>query len=1578
MQNKNIQFKIKGMNRDLSVSAFSSEYSYENKNLRITPLEDNTLASLVNEKGNIPLNINNTSEFIAGVPIGQAVLNNELVLFTHVGESDYYMPDVIDPLKSSVLIDPLELEVSDIDLEEKDYIYVLSNNNDNFSSKILYEGNLNFSTSHPLETIPYYENEYIKKIYWVDGINQPRYINIAADSKTIEKWNDNSFDFTVTTTTTTELSIENIPNGGYFPSGVVQYLITTYNKNGKESAPLSISPLYYTYIDNRGGSPEENTSNSFRLTIIVDKEHILEYIRIYSIVRTSLNGTPICKIVSDLKVEDQEELSYTDTNLYGEDIDYTKLLYLGGEDIVASAIGIKDNTLFLGNLKLNQHTIDDSIRSEIRNLDIEFTNIVELGVPISDPTNTTYSYDNNLQYSSDKIKTFKYLEWYRFGLQFKHKSGKWSEPIFIRDKRNTVSVGVPNVNNPNGAKYFPVIANLIDNDDKVLPLVVERLHKEGFVSARPVIVYPREEERECVCQGILCPTLFNLKDRCDGDTYSVSSWFVRPQKPYDEARTLNSNNNTVIKTHHPKLNVTLEYTYYNGDDLTFIDYSSSSEYLTKRDILSSSSRSTIKPQGDQTYTTDHEGSWYGNYAFNRIPYRTIAEKGAWLNNTHLIGLPDCYQKACEIQCSFQALTWPTGGNGNNQSQDDSLIDTHSDEYFVDQSVLTLHSPDIEFNDNISKQLNGVKLRIVGAVPLTAYTSDIDIQANSPSAYVDKAAENSESEPTYSGNIAPGFVKTFNNVEVLNVAHRGGRCLCSYPFWHDELYNYDARFKEKANNYHRDTAFVVYPWHREGCLNNSDRTDSGASSLLLSKTMSNLRYSWTTQYLDLKDVYYAYKEGDDNKRGITGAALFNSNELAIVKIPNQIDGEEDIIYQGNVDKLLYKSTSNYGGRYPICTTIVGPLFYEGTNEAGYRSNRVTYADPGSEDFPGIPGFHLDGDSVLKAAYDYNNDYLYELLGGNYNVSLGLSTTYSGAQPIRISYKSTPHIVLALKNTKSGKQITLPTILNGNKDSTWYINSTFFTFDKDNLASTHLLWDKDRKITGTTTDIVNLVPDKNNGLNYGFLWLGELYRDDITNRFGGDSEYAIQQNEWLICGDEIDLDAIGSLTWKGGDTYYQRYDHLKTYPFGEGYKNNIVDIVSFMCETRVNIDGRYDRNRGLKNNTNINPSVFNQLNTVYSQSDNFFTYRALDYDTYESSQFLNTITWSSQKSNGQDIDPWTNISMLNTYDLDGRSGVINAIKTINNSLIAFQDKSISEILYNMRTQLSTTEGVPVELGSSGKVEGVRYISNFIGCQNKWSICQSPNGLYFTDDISKSIYLFNNSLTNLSDSKGFHSWVKNNSVEGVTWDPVTFENMVTYYDNTTGDVLFITDKECLAYNELVGEFVSFYSYEKTPYILSVKDSTLAIRPSNNTTTGDYEGAYKIWKQHEGPYNDFYNTLQPFYIQLIVNPNPSTDKIFNIVELKADSFYEVGEYWYDHPAFDKLDVYNEYQSNSVELKLGSIGSSNLKKKFRTWRITIPRDSKNNRDRFRNPWLNIKLAKTMPSSGIKTIIHDLIVHYFE
>ena len=193
---------------------------------------------------------------------------------------------------------------------------------------------------------------------------------------------------------------------------------------------------------------------------------------------------------------------------------------------------------------------------------------------------------------------------------------------------------------------------------------------------------------------------------------------------------------------------------------------------------------------------------------------------------------------------------------------------------------------------------------------------------------------------------------------------------------------------------------------------------------------------------------------------------------------------------------------------------------------------------------------------------------------------------------------------------------------------------------------------------------------------------------------------------------------------------------------------------MCESKVNIDGRYDKNRGQVNNLAVSPTNFNLFNPVYSQKNNFFTFRTIDYERFSINYFPNSITVTKEKSLGEDIDTWTNITLATTLDLDGDKGEIVSLNTYNNEIFCFQRRGLSNILFNSRVQIPTSDGMPIEITNGLKLNGKRYISNTIGCANKWSIVESPSGLYFIDDETNSMYLFNGEMKSISDSLGMRT--------------------------------------------------------------------------------------------------------------------------------------------------------------------------------------------------------------------------------
>lgn len=1436
---------IKGMQRDLTVSRFNPEFAYENMNIRITARDNNTLMAVTNERGNIPISLyldsdRNTELNLDGLPLGYCVIKDCIALFTK-GDTDN--------------------------------IYRIHKEDDKYITKVLFSGDLGFDVSYPIQTLGSFENENIQKVYWVDGINQARVVNIVSD----EEYTDPSqFNFARYVTSTEEVTVTKDPSGsGTFHSGVIQYAVSYYTKNAQESTIIYSSPLLYISPIGRGGSPEEMCNCSFNIQI-TNVNKTFSGVNIYSIYRTSLDATPSTKLVTSLPINgDTDVLSYTDSGSGGSTIDPTELLYKGGEEIVPYTIAQKDNTLFLGNLTIKRSSIPEIVREHISELTVFSDNKTE-PVMVNDNASSFYNYKGYLDYDSDKATTFKKGEEYRLGMIALHKTGKWSEAIPIGDHLMT-----ERIINTNNERY-----NLTEFRCIVHRYLLNELRDLGYIAIKPVVVFPSYSDRNILAQGILCPTNYLRTDRDNNSPYAMSSWFVRPK---------------VVKKDGP---------------------------------------------------VDIDAAW-----------GTIAH---FTHNSQIGGKnADEPANAAEYRnCETPAIN--AGG--------------------VDENIVTFHSPEIVFDNNIKEYVTNSKLRIVGYVRIDANAIDYSVTANS--------TYKVQSTVNWNYGLIPNVFGSYSKV----LAHRR---LITAGIWRDGLVvekNIGQGDLWTEDPWH--AAYAVYPWGRS-VLNNDWRDETG---ILNRKIMSTLLYANTEYFIG--DYYNFEVEGNEYRRGITPVTIFDSDEVSMERLPvpeNSIDNEQKT-YRGNYSGVI-QSAEDYFAK-------VAHYSYE-ANDSGFWDD--------SQMFTVTPIIAIPTD--LGPAPHF--------LFGPY--------TRKFQDACEIKYKSSPHAVFTLNNTgfytkkllpSAGENDTIPTEIIPNAEipapkqtisASITVNDTFpsnpnigdylFMFSdfiklrgslwRYNSTPSGNTWVKEEnpptgadtvyklgslsgswylnKLTSSTENVTwqliksDNVPryskddlsDKINEVDeIGILWLAELYRDGISNKFGGATDNAYSNNIWLPAGKTISLEgkqADVTLHFTQGDTYYQRFDCLKTYSFSDDAKNNIVEIISFMCETRVNIDGRYDRNRGQEGNLSMSPANFNLFNPVYSQKDNFFKYNYLALDVALVNRFPNTVTWTGEKTSGALTDAWTNITMASTLDLDGDKGEVTSLNTFKNEIFCFQEQGLSNIIFNPRVQIPTSDEIPIEISNSYKVQGKRYINNIIGCKNKWSICETVNSIYFIDNLTNALYKFDgSSLSPISDMLGFRQFIgENNSLS--IWNPKDYGNFRTFYDKTNDDVYFINDKYCLCYSELLQQFTSFMSYERTPLMFNFEDKFFSIKNS------------KVWEQNAGDYNYFFGEFKPYYVTIIANQDEPSDKIYNTIEYRANVFNN-GVLKPDS-TFSNLEVWNEYQHGALDLTNRIGHPSPLKRKFRIWRANIPRDN-GNRNRIRNIWAYVRLSNNIDNKDSMQL-YDIGVTYF-
>ena len=1599
MQRKRSVHIPKGMTKDVSDSKLGSEYYIDALNIRLTAQDDNTLMSITNAKGNKQITLDSA---ILGSYLGHAVLNSYIVIFT-VNDST-------------------------------GYIYRIDTEN-NYHTVLLAYGPFGFDTDHPIETLPMYEKEDVQKIYWIDGKNQPRFINIADKIKSgiiVPRTNatvpssKTAFDFVATMALNEKVTVtRNEATIGTISAGVIQYALTYYNLYGQETNIFHQSSLNYISYNNRGASPEDTTvSASFTLKL-ENLDSNFEFVRIYAIHRTSLNAVPTVRRVVDLPVVNYP-ITFTDDGSAGELVDPTIMLFVGGKTIIPQAMSHKDNTLFFGNYQEQGSIVSSAIKSLCKNAPISFSRSKSLEMA---KEAGYYSYKSSLTKSLDKISTFKYLEWYRFGIQAQKATGEWSEPIYIKDLKNELPI------NYSGNNVLLVEAK------SVLPESVKNaLKAEGYVNVRPLVVYPTLTDRECICQGVVNPTVFNVEDRNTNSPWCQSSWFFRPNSPiqitsggspvtpsyksvyclhiieYDRSynpkagdyiwvdfyridpgytarcrlKVLGITTN-VERTggyghdNYAMLAVEIDdpntYTFsdlmsdnsaytrhlkvYNRDDNTAVIgealYSSGGvlgiiSSLVLESVLPATGSSANMIWNPQWSWTSDSYTWRTNLALIKNNSETTqfylqakfkvtsstedAVLGTIPEFRHWQPLASAKKRNGEIQCNFVSTgnlktSWTSMGNNDTQRyaanfiekvisinpkstdsslNNDSYVDQFSDMFFIDQSVVTFHSPDIEFDTSTRSIDNSLlKMRIVGYVPITATISDVDIQTSS----IQLNYRNTTALP-----------RGFWHETVGNTGYYGIGSLNAAPMWYDDEYH-GNKDEGGENKKQYTTAFMTYPWHRNGSLNNQNAKDSNnyRSAVLKRKIMSNLRFSYKSYYLEGDTTIASMPNTQYN---LSGISLFDSNETINSRINGNLTDSKNINYYGNVDKIVSSSrvfridSSHQVTGYPIFKTS---RFQAGASLTGYH-NAYTLSSVNE-----ITDHAEEGD-----------------------VSSTQKQQRFGSDPVSIKYKSTPHAVLALQGDSSYK--ILPT-------------AKYNGIALNTVSGTTPFW------STTYQDVKQSVLPIN--MNYGWLWLVELYNDNVQNRFGGTSDNAIENNTWLPCGQPVSIDDAADSTkgikWTEGDTFFQRYDCLKTYPFTNEDTNSVVDILSFMVETRVNIDGRYDRNRGQNSNLQMSPINFNLLNHVYSQNNNFFSYRTLDKTLFNVDTYKNYITWTKKKTPGEEVDTWTNITLANVLDLDGDKGNITALKRFNNSLFAFQDKAFSQILYNENTQLSTTAGVPIEIANSGKVDGKRYISETVGCTNKWSIIESPYGLYFMNSNNASINLYNGQLLDLTSKYGFNSWARK-LINKESWKP-SFNTFRTFYDRNSKDVYFVNKDIALDFSETMNQFTSFISYENTPAMFNVANKFYAFKNG------------QLYEQEAGDYGVFFGVCKPYHITFIDNQDYVHDKIYTNLEFRAVVDPDMSNNAFNLP-FDKLTANTDYQSGTVDFKpqQGNTYKSypSLVRKFRIWRADIPRavwttaGGIRKQDRMRNPWIYLKLEKTAfnnLSKQNKIEMHDLIIDYY-
>lgn len=1576
---------FQGMKRDSHPSKQDANFLWDAHNIRLTNRDGDTLLALTNEKGN-----SRTSVSFEGQYVGHCVLGKYLVVFTYEDDStvksEYFYRIYRTEKTSTGYITILLLEFSDTA--------------DGGAQPVN-----GWLPEHPIETLGDYETELIQKVYWVDGVHQPRMINItkpelvlseeiqekvlvngsnlskdySEDGKAIYEGNSiysaSTLDFSPSLDLNEEVIVYEEGSGEFSP-GTIQYSLTYYNKYGQESAIFYTSPLYYIAHKTRGASPEEKVSTAFTVDVTdLDKTNKFDYIRLYSIHRTSIDAEPTVKLVQDIRIKPEDfSATFHDNGIIGEIVDPTKLILLGNKSIKVSTLTSKSGTLFLGGILqidnnfadiknlLDSKLKDTDVQTEGWGFDTEPSNIR----PIPKVREGEVYYDNPCNLHNGYQAYFKAHEYYKCGIQFQYATGEWSEPYYI---------GRRELNNA-----YPWVANIIGAASVYFsPVILEELRNLGVKNIRTCVSFPKLAERRVLCQGVLNPTVYNVGDRMNNRAFSLSSWFFRPAISIEPSQV------NVIKKEGSSIeyrhNESLGLSGYTGGEIQLMDES-------------------WGVQGSVESAAEHQGYFFVDT--NTVTFHSPdVEFDTQFQNTDLSNL----------SLGIVAMA-PLGAIYGDISLEASAGLTTEAKFIHKTAGYTIDPANTK-----SSNINGGLIATPNYYDALYKTKDSDDPGDGVYWMI---------YPWHkTGAINNGVLST--KVPSLT-SELQTKTISNLKFFTDNI----PIFTSNASIYDISTP-QLFTTRDEVAIIKYNNPYNGS---ILSNYLGNVDYlvsnTKSTKYTILGDIVEGSTQikGIDNDDG-KSTTTFNSPVRIKYKSTNHL-----------MFTLGSKSNTVSNNQVADTIQILPNIIQDGTGDVGYTSELFNiplwWGIESSSTYEITSGDIAEVDPKFggKAATSKKD------LDCYYISASGLTEKETGKRIYhvyimrekgkeRVSNKTLKlRYISGFTRSVSRDTDHLPPYTAYNQ---WVKNNTpYYVYlsiqdkyviakpvsDNASLYVFYEVGEIDTPIGGELNDVYieQRYFKTADEISRPYLLIGELFNKDIEeDEFIQSSSSDTKDILWLPASDPFPCmrfaiyDDEGEVSeYRGinvpfeyGDTWYSRYDCLKTYPFTPEDENQIVEIGSFLCETRVNIDGRYDRGKEKLSHLTTTPQSFNLLNEVYNQKDNFFNYRILDGDFYKIDKFSNQVTWSLEKHAGEDVDPWTNVTLANTLDMPGNKGEITALRLFNDNLICFQKKAISKILFNERTQIPVTDGVPIEISNGYKVGGSVFMSDSVGCQNKWSIVEAPSGLYFVDNNTDTIWRYGSKLENLSDSLGMRQWVVSNHTLS-PWSPLpkSGNNIRSYYDAKYDDVYFVPGigldsddepvyKEALCYSGKLGQFTSFMSYGKAIAMFNIEDSFFAFkqRPITGENTRDW---VDLWKNFDNDNNTIFGDSYPCSLSFISNKDPMVTKVFDNVDYSADIFRN-GELtpW----TFSSIEVENEYQSGKISDKGESLEhKKNFRRKFRRWRVPVPRSSKvaevngsllrndigrtsYGRARIRNPWAKITL--TLDNTFFnKLVLNDVIVRY--
>ncbi len=352
-------------------------------------------------------------------------------------------------------------------------------------------------------------------------------------------------------------------------------------------------------------------------------------------------------------------------------------------------------------------------------------------------------------------------------------------------------------------------------------------------------------------------------------------------------------------------------------------------------------------------------------------------------------------------------------------------------------------------------------------------------------------------------------------------------------------------------------------------------------------------------------------------------------------------------------------------------------------------------------------------------------------------------------------------------------------------------------------------------------------------------------------------------------------------------------------------------------------------------------FYEVNPDYQRLNvqKLFFHLALEYDCCSSCQeiFPHRVHYSEQ-SFQEELSDNFRVFLANNYrDIEGETGVITDLFRIKENLYIHTQEALWHLPQNHQERITNDIVSFIGTGDFFSVPPRKILDGKIpsgGCEHKWATVNTKYGVFFVSEKERRIFRFNgNELKAISDI-GNSNWFKENIGFNLEYDSINAPSdingvgFVSVYDVRKERILF-TKKDfgpngidlgwTMSFSLKSNSWISFHSY--CPYFyFNSGDSFISMVIGNNS----------LWKHNKiGNYQNYYGTGYPYIIEYVSLPDPLKTKIWDEITLQTEAkryIPEKGQYKDENNiTFNKAILYNTNQcTGELDLKVKEKNTSN------------------------------------------------------